>query len=68
MTFYVSCWIACESLYRCEHEHATVEAAEDCISVAGGFVRAVDYGTERDLTDAELQTLKEHLRSKYKKA
>jgi hypothetical protein len=43
-----------------------ITKAADCIAQAGGFVRAVDCGTERDVTETEMLMLKELLREKDK--
>ena len=52
--YYVACWTEDDGIYFCGHEHARVADAMNClVPDGGGFIRAVDSGCFRSLTNGE---------------
>ena len=52
--FYVACFTEDDGIYRCDHAHATVRDAMDCLVPDGGsFIRAYDAGVFRSLNNGE---------------
>jgi hypothetical protein len=55
-TYYIACWVNGEKVERCGHEHITIGDAEGCREeLLGRFIRAVESGRERSMTDQEFE-------------
>jgi len=55
--FYLACWTEDDGIYSCGHEHESVAQAMRCRVPDGrSFIRAVDSGVLRSLSEAEFQT------------
>lgn len=51
---YLACWTEDDGIYSCDHEHASVAGAMRClVPDGGGFIRAVESGVFRSLTNGE---------------
>jgi hypothetical protein len=52
--YYVACWTEDDGIYFCDHEHASVADAMQCLVPDGGsFIRAYDSGIFRSLSTRE---------------
>jgi hypothetical protein len=51
--YYFAAYTDSGCLCGCDHEHATVISGVACISVAGGYVVAVEDGQPRELNNSE---------------
>ena len=60
--FYLAAWTDSDLFVTCEHKHLTVVSAANCISVAGGYVIAVENGGFRTLNDKERLIVRGRLR------
>jgi hypothetical protein len=61
---YVACWTEDDGIHFCDHAHATVVDAMDCLVPDGGsFIRAWDFGVFRSLSNLEFLDFLESLGS-----